>query len=133
MVSGMTDVRTNDLSLAMSIAVGAIVLGSFLPWAQMVLGSVNGTDGNGNLTLLLGGIAGALLARWRLEGGARAGLMTASVVVCAAAAGVALYDFTRVLQAAAQPQSGVFLAMAGAITATVLAAALRQAPRLAAI
>lgn len=112
--------------MAMSIAVGAIVLGSFLPWSQMLLGRVNGTDGNGNLTLLLGGIAGALLARWRLERGARPGLMTASLVVCATAGGVAFYDFTRVLHAAAQPQSGMFLAMGGAIAATALAAALRQ-------
>ena len=128
MVSGMTDVRTNDLSMAMSIAIGAVIVGSFLPWAQMVLGRVNGTDGNGNLTLLLGGIAGALLVRWRFERGARRGFMTASLVSCSAAAVVALYDFTRVLHAAAQPQTGLFLAMTGAVTAAALAAALRQTP-----
>lgn len=126
-----SDAVSNDLSTAMSIAVGAIVLGSFLPWAHVVLGTMRGTDGNGNLTLLLGGIAGALIARWRLEGGAHRGLMTASLVVCASAAAVVIYEFTRVVQTAAHPESGLFLAMTGAIAATALAAALRQTPRLA--
>ena len=116
----MTEAERSDLTMAMSIAVGAVVLGSFLPWAHTFFASARGTDGDGNLTLLLGGIAGALLARWRLEGGSHRGLMTASVVLSAAAACVLLYDLARVVQAEAKPQGGLFLAMAGAVTATVL-------------
>src|SRR5258708_1176351 len=62
-------VASNDLMAALSLAVGAIVLGSFLPWARMLVATVHGTDGNGNLTLLLGGVAGALIVRWRIDGG----------------------------------------------------------------
>jgi hypothetical protein len=131
MVSGMTDVaERNDLTTAMSIAVGAIVLGSFLPWAQMLV-SERGTDGDGNLTLLLGGIAGALIVRWRMEGGARRGLMTGSLVLCATASAVLLYEVVHVARVA-QPQSGLFLATAGALTATALAAVLLQRTRFAA-
>jgi hypothetical protein len=131
MVSGMMDVEErNDLTTAMSIAVGAIVLGSFLPWAQMLV-SERGTDGDGNLTLLLGGIAGALIVRWRMEGGARRGLMTGSLVLCATASAVLLYEVVHVARVA-QPQSGLFLATAGALTATALAAVLLQRTRFAA-
>src|SRR5258708_5435001 len=127
MVSAMTDgPARSDLSMALCLAVGAIVLGSFLPWAHGLLSSTNGTDGTGNLTLLLGGAAGAFIARWRLEGGTSRGLMTVSLVLCGATSGVLLYEVVRVTRVAAQPQSGLFLAMAGAITATAIAAVLRQ-------
>jgi hypothetical protein len=127
MVSGMTDsAERNDLSIALSLAVGAIVLGSFLPWAHSLLSSTNGTDGRGNLTLLLGGAAGALVARWRWEGGGRRGFMTASLALCAAASGVLLVEVVQVTRLAAQPQSGLFLATAGSIAATAIAAVLRQ-------
>src|SRR5437870_3317094 len=76
----MDEAVSKDLSNAMSIAVGAIVLGSFLPWAHGALGTVRGTDGNGNLTLLAGGIAGALFARWRYDRGAHPALLTASLL-----------------------------------------------------
>lgn len=118
------DAASSDLMTAMYLAVGAIVLGSFLPWARVLLVNVNGTDGDGNLTLLLGGVAGALIARWRLGGGVHRGLMTASLVLCAAASAVLLYDVVHVTRLAAQPQSGLFLATAGALTATALATVL---------
>jgi hypothetical protein len=133
MVSGMTDFAarsahdpaTDDLTLALSIAVGAIVLGSFLPWSRDVFVSVRGTDGAGNLTLLLGGIAGALTARWRLGGSAHRSLMTASVLLCATASAVSLDNLVRVMRSA-QPQGGLFVATAGAFAATGLAVVLRR-------
>lgn len=122
----------NDLTMAMSLAVGAIVLGSFLPWAHGVLVDANGTDGDGNLTLLLGGVAGALIARWRLERGVHRSLLTASLGLCAAATAVLLYEIVNVAQMAAQPQEGLFLATAGAIAATALSVMLLQRTRVAA-
>lgn len=116
---------TNDLTLALSIAVGAIVLGSFLPWSRVLFVSTHGTDGVGNLTLLLGGVAGALIARWWLGGGVHRGLMTASVLVCAAASAVLLDNLVSVTLSA-QPQSGLFLATGGALAATALATVLRR-------
>ncbi len=121
-----TPVASNDQMAALSLAVGAIVFGSFLPWARMLVATVHGTDGNGNLTLLLGGVAGALIARWRIDGGIHRGLMTASLVLCAAASAVLLYDVVRITRVTAvQPQSGIFLATAGALTATALTTVLR--------
>ena len=126
----MDAAERNDLTIAASLGVGAIVLGSFLPWAHGLLENANGTDGGGNLTLFLGGVAGALIARWRLERGAHRGLLTASLGLCAAAAAVLLYEIVRVTQVAAQPQGGLLLATAGAIAATALSAVLLQRTRI---
>src|SRR4051812_4276788 len=73
------DAAAADRMVAVSLAVTAIVLGSFLPWAHQLFTTVHGTDGNGagNLTLLLGGTAGALVARWWLDGTADRLLVTA--------------------------------------------------------
>jgi hypothetical protein len=133
MVSGMTDTaERDDLAMAMSLAVGAIVLGSFLPWAHGMLVHVNGTDGAGNLTLLLGGVAGALLARWRLDGGGHRGLLVASLGLCGVASAVLFYELVQVTRVAVQPQGGLFLTMAGAVAATALSAVLLQRTRVAA-
>src|SRR5689334_1157252 len=72
MVAVMSELRGaahTDLTAALSIAVGAVALGSFLPWANGTLGTTHGTSGAGNLTLLLAGTAGALVARWRVQRG----------------------------------------------------------------
>lgn len=45
---------------ALSIGVGATVLGALLPYAT----TVRNVWGDGNLTLLVAGTAGALLTRW---------------------------------------------------------------------
>src|SRR3954468_5606239 len=116
MVSGMTDTaERDDLTMAMSLAVGAIVIGSFLPWAHGLLATVRGTDGNGNLTLLLGGVAGALIARWRMEHGMHRGLLVASLGLCAAATAVLLHEVLHIVHVAAQPQGGLLLATTGAM------------------
>ena len=47
-----------DLVIATCIAVIAVVLSSFVPW----------THGNGNVTLLLVGTAGAFFTRWWVYG-----------------------------------------------------------------
>src|SRR4051812_43811396 len=104
----------------MTIAVGAIVLGSFLPWASTAVASVRGTDGLGNLTLLLGGTAAALLARWWGFESASRRWLGAGAACCAAAGAVLMIDVARVVQSAARPEGGLFLAMAGALFATML-------------
>ncbi|MEY2421104.1 MAG: hypothetical protein QOI95_1171 [Acidimicrobiaceae bacterium] len=132
MVSGMTTTgERNDLTMAMAIAVAAIVLGSFLPWSHLLV-TARGTEGAGNLTLLLGGITGALLARWRLDGCVRRGALTTSLVLCAATSAVLLYEVVHVARIA-QPLNGLFLATAGAVSATVLSAALLQRTRYATV
>ena len=52
------DEAARDLATAMSMAVGAIVIGGVLPSSAAV----------GSVTLLLGGTAGAFLTRWWLFG-----------------------------------------------------------------
>lgn len=42
-------------------AAGALLVGSFLPWASVGPFTVSGTDGDGTITLVLAAIAGALL------------------------------------------------------------------------
>ncbi len=82
------DADTSDRMVALSLAVAAIVLGSFLPWGHQLFTTVHGTDGNGagNITLLLGGTAGALVARWWLEGSADRRMIAAICGLCATAA-----------------------------------------------
>jgi hypothetical protein len=129
MLSGMTDTaERTDLTLALSLALGAVVLGSFLPWADGVW-QVRGTEGDGNVTLLLAGAAGALVARWRLERGEHRGWLAGSLGVSAVAAAVLLYEVVRVTGLGARPQGGLFLAATGALSATALSAVLLQRTR----
>ena len=133
MVSVMTDTgERDDLTMAMALAVGAIVLGSFLPWAHGLLVNANGTDGTGNLTLLLGGVAGALVTRWRLEGSGHRGLLVASFGLCGVASAVLVYELVQITRVAVQPQGGLFLTTAGALAATALSAVLLQRTRISA-
>lgn len=124
----VTPADSSDLFTAVNLAIAAVVIGSLLPWTHVLFDSVRGTDGNGlgNLTLLLGGTASALLVKWRLDGGASRRLLTTSLVLCAAASAIVLYELPRMTGAL---QSGVFLTAAGAVAATGLTAVLRQRAR----
>ena len=108
-----------DRKVALSLAVAAIILGS-----------VQSLDGNGlgNLTLLLGGIAGALIARWWIDGAVDGRWITASVALCSMAAVVSLYEVAVLAQHTAQPPRGLFLALAGAVGATALTTIARKSP-----
>ncbi|HEV3226162.1 MAG TPA: hypothetical protein VGZ52_04990 [Acidimicrobiales bacterium] len=120
-------VPSSDRVTALYLAVAAVSIGSFLPWAQQLGHTVRGTDGLGNLTLLLGGIVGALILRWRIGGGTRRALLTASFGLCGAASLVLLGAVARVtLHAGAQPMGGLFVAATGAVFATALTGLLRH-------
>src|SRR4051812_19151181 len=67
-----------DLSIALAVVVGVIVIGSVA------------RGNSGALTLLLGGIAGALFVRWRLFDRMHHGWATASVALCGAAGALPL-------------------------------------------
>lgn len=112
--------RSRDLFTALSLAVGGIVLGSVLPW------STRGAETTGNLTLLLGGTAGALIARWWLFSREHRGLLTVSAALSAGASAVLVLDLVRLTSTASQPQSGVFVATLGALMATWLAFVMRR-------
>jgi hypothetical protein len=111
--------KSGDFVTALSIAVGAVVVGSLLPW------SVQGTAVSGNLTLLLGGIAGALVAGWSLFS-RDAKLLTASAALCAAASVVLVLNVA--VLSSSHPQSGVFVATVGALMATILAFTVARRP-----
>src|SRR4051812_18009595 len=64
--------ESGDLVTALSIAVGAVVLGSLV-------------GPHHELTLLIGGIAWALVARWHLFSRAHRGLLTAVTALCVGA------------------------------------------------
>jgi len=75
------DERTseNDLPIALAIVVNVIVVGSL-------------ARGNaGAFTLLLGGVAGALLLRWRIFDRMHHGWVTASVALCGAAGALPMF------------------------------------------
>ena len=59
----------DDLTTAEQVGIGGgvlAVIGAFLPWASFMGMSVNGLDGDGAITLILGAAAGAviLLREW---------------------------------------------------------------------
>lgn len=54
----MTETYEHDLGLAILLAAVAFVMGWLLPWSR----------GNGDVTLLLVGTAGAFLTRWFVFG-----------------------------------------------------------------
>ena len=119
-----------DRVAALHVAIAAVVVGSFLPWTQHVQSTVRGTDGAGNLTLLLGGAALAMIVRWRLGGGGRQGFLSAGLALSAATAVVLLTDLASMAhEPAAAPRSGIFVATAGALFATALATALLRDAR----
>jgi len=112
--------ETGDLVTALSIAVGAIVFGSLV-------------GAHHELTLLIGGTAGALVARWHLFSRADRGLLTAVAALCVSASGVLVLDVARATRTSTQLQSSVLVATAGALMATmiatVMAMKLRAAPQ----
>jgi hypothetical protein len=87
------------------IAAGAVILGSFLPWATAGIVSVNGTNGDGVLTLILG--ACAALAAFRYH--------TVAAALLAAAGVVGVYDAAKVADVGAGIGVGLWLVIAGAI------------------
>lgn len=119
-----TTTTTRTLSL---IAVGAVGLGSLLPWASVITPfgtiNVNGTSGDGVITLVLAGLAlvGALTGkRW---------LFGVPMIIAGA---VCAYDATNLAHAiddeeylTADIGAGLLLALVGAIGGLVLALAWR--------
>jgi hypothetical protein len=108
----------------------ALVLGSFLPWvsATTVFGSIsiNGMDGDGKLTALLGVIS-CLVMFQGITKAARSAYLTGTIF--AAVAGVVVaYDFANISSeiagspndyAVAQIGTGLYICGAGAVAATI--------------
>jgi hypothetical protein len=74
-----------------------VMVGSFLPWAQAGFFSVNGTDGDGILTLVIGAVAFAVTLVSK-----GAGPMLISFFAGLLAGGIAVYDAMNIADYAAE-------------------------------
>lgn len=91
-----------------------IVLGSFMPWAQVGIFTANGTDGDGVITLILGG-AGFLLMLASTRGPAIIALLLAL-----GAGGIGLYDASNISSAISDLDGNPFAANASVGTGLYL-------------
>jgi hypothetical protein len=107
------------LKAVLTAAFVAIVAGAFMPWSELGAFKENGVEGNGIATLILGiaGIVGTVLGRRP-----RAVLISASSALLCLLLG--LIDYADVSSGSAEAGSGLWLTLAGAISATVAAGAL---------
>ncbi|CAB4889935.1 unannotated protein [freshwater metagenome] len=124
------------------VGLGSAFLGSFLPWAQVLFITINGTDGDGNITAVASAAALALLVG-ALRSGKRQVLLTSLASVAAlAAAGTYIYDLSRIsgfasdlgssaniFNVSVTPQLGLLLGTVGAVVAVVSCLALVVAAR----
>lgn len=110
---------TLALKAVLTAAFIAIAVGAFMPWSELDAFKENGVDGNGIATLVLAiaGIAGTVLGRRP-----RAVLISASSALLCLLLG--LIDYADISSGSADVGSGLYLTLAGAITATALAGAL---------
>jgi|GEM_PF-2137858 len=108
------------------VAAALVILGSFLPWATLdAFGAhetVNGMDGDGVITLLVGIAMAALFAI------GKRGTLTAAAVVSLVAAGIGAFELVDVQSVIDEfgflvsggPGVGLFLIVAGGIAGLVL-------------
>lgn len=101
----------------------AVAVGSLGPWVTSGLGSVNGTHGDGVITLIAAGVGGLGLALNRVS---RTGIVIAGLAALVAA-GTAGYDIVHIERSAASAGWGVYVAFVGAL-AVVIAVAV-ETPR----
>jgi hypothetical protein len=107
----------------------ALVLGALMPWATIGALSVNGTNGDGILTLFAGVIIAVLafVGRSRREQATDRGLGVAIVVTAFVAAAIGIYDFIDIdrgvsegpIRIDASPGIGLYLTILGAGAALV--------------
>lgn len=100
----------DDRIVALAVALAAVVVGSLATRGAI-----------GNLTLLLCGTAGALVARWWFDGGIDRRLMAATGVLSATAAAALVVGIVQLDPATASSHRGLFMAAVAAVMASALA------------
>lgn len=103
--------RNDDLVAALGLAIAALALGSLATRGPA-----------GNLTLLLGGIAGALLARWHVDGRLDGRLLDAAAALCALAGAVLIMNVAQT----ALPSRSLMISVVAALMATALSLVARH-------
>lgn len=124
------------------IALGAAFLGSFLPWVRVLFVTVNGTDGDGNVTAILS-LAAAVLLTVAVRTSQRQFLLSSLASACAAGTvGLFVYNLGRfgdfgssssngdeLFKVSVTPQLGLVLGTFGAAVAVVCCVSLSIAGR----
>lgn len=120
--------RWDGGSITFVAGTAAVTLGAFMPWASVGPFTVNGTDGDGVLTLVGAFIAGGLgIGGFRNRS---RGLVIAALVVSVLITLIAIYDLADLASVAdendfgieARPGGGLLLTCAGGVAAVVGAA-----------
>jgi len=120
--------RLPPLTIVTYGALGAAFIGSFLPWARVLFVTVNGTDGDGNITAITAAGAAVCLFLATREEPVRRKLLVGAFVLSIVCAGVYLYDANELTreqvedagffgEVTVQPRMGLYLGVLGAILA----------------
>lgn len=78
------------LTILIIAILGAV--GTFLPWISTPFGSVNGTEGDGYITLVLYGVVLVFSVLGKTKAPLKGGLLIGAVIIALVASAVGLYD-----------------------------------------
>lgn len=117
---------------------GTAFVGSFMPWASAGFFTVNGTDGDGAITLVTAAIAAACYGYHVQERSTRRGFRVAALVFALITAFVYVYDFAEISSLVDEsdfitvsPGAGIIIGSAGSVaaaTALIIEMAKRRRP-----
>jgi hypothetical protein len=125
--------RTKLLVAFTYVAIGLAFVASFMPWASVLVFTVDGTQGDGKVTLVLSLIAAAFVLAWHVGSSKQPVWLVLALLTSLGIAGVYLYDLinvSRVAHANADPTatfsihvdvgSGLYLGALASSAAVVL-------------
>lgn len=140
--NGVESKQADALVIVAYIALGLAFVASFMPWATVLVFTVNGTQGDGVLTLILALVGVAFLLGWHLGKAHSKGLLVCAILATAVAAIVFWYDMINITRVAhnasnasdnlfhisVSPGAGLYLGCLASVTAVVLEVLLFRRP-----
>lgn len=112
--------ESNKNEIGMIIAGAAAVIAAFLPWVKVAFISVNGIEGDGQISAIAGVVLAAMgLDQLRASGGRRAGVivgLVASVIIAL----LGLYHWNNLSDGVSSVQIGVYLTIVAGVGGAVM-------------
>jgi hypothetical protein len=126
--------RADVLVIVTYVALGLTFVASFMPWATVLVFTVNGTQGDGVLTLILALVAAAFFLGWHIGKTHSKGLLVCAIIATAVAGIVFWYDMLNITRVghnasdssddlfhiSVSPGSGLYLGCIATVVAVIL-------------
>jgi len=136
--------RPDALVIVAYIALGLAFVASFMPWATVLVFTVNGTQGDGVITLITALVAAAFLLGWHIGKAHSKGLLVCAIIATALTGLIFWYDMIDIARVAhdsstasdslfhvsVSPGSGLYLGSIATVVALVLEALIVRRPTL---